>query len=151
MVRQHQPDCRIVLGNSVGSSIMDIVFATMPVDVIVLGEGDITMIDVLRAIEADKPFGHMVEPQKVVPGWNGPGFPTMYAGEGIPGIVFKDEQGRVIAALEDYAAVREFVADLVAEGVEETVKPEIREVVEMTARLIAEGGRDLMGLHPPPG
>ena len=53
----------------------------------------------------------------------------------------KDEQGRVIAALEDYAAVRELVADLVAESVEATVKPEIREVVETTARLTA-GGRE---------
>jgi hypothetical protein len=51
----------------------------------------------------------------------------------------KDEQDRVVAALEDYAAVRELVADLVAEGVEATVKPEIREVVDTTARLIAEG------------
>src|SRR5215471_8481898 len=50
-----------------------------------------------------------------------------------------DEQGRVIATLEDYAAVRELVADLVAEGVEITVKPEVSEVVEITARLIAEG------------
>jgi hypothetical protein len=53
----------------------------------------------------------------------------------------KDEQGRVVAALEDYVAVRELVADLVAEGAEATVKPEIREVVETTARLIA-GGRE---------
>jgi hypothetical protein len=51
----------------------------------------------------------------------------------------KDEQGLIVAALEDYAAVRELVADLVAEGVEATVKPEIREVVEATARLIEEG------------
>jgi hypothetical protein len=51
----------------------------------------------------------------------------------------KDEQGRVIAALEDYVAVHELIAGLVAEGVEATVKPEIREVVEATARLIAQG------------
>jgi hypothetical protein len=50
-----------------------------------------------------------------------------------------DDQGRIVAAMEDYAAVRELVADLVAEGVEVTVKPEIREVVDATARLIAEG------------
>ena len=50
-----------------------------------------------------------------------------------------DEQGRVIATLEDYTAVRELVADLVSEGVEATVKPEIREVVETTACLITEG------------
>jgi hypothetical protein len=55
----------------------------------------------------------------------------------------KDEQGRIIAALEDYAAVRELVGDLVAEGVDATVKPQIREVVEATARLIAEGREDV--------
>ena len=55
----------------------------------------------------------------------------------------KDEQGRIIATLEDYAAVRELVADLVAEGVEATVKPEIREVVEATARLIVEGQEEV--------
>ena len=51
----------------------------------------------------------------------------------------KDEAGRVIATIEDYTAVRELVADLVAEGVDVTVKPEIREVVETTVRLLAEG------------
>src|SRR5262249_13473849 len=51
----------------------------------------------------------------------------------------KDEQGRIIATPEDYAAVRGLVADLVAEGVEVTVKREVREVVEATARLIADG------------
>jgi hypothetical protein len=51
----------------------------------------------------------------------------------------KDERGRIVATLKDYAAVRELVADLVAEGVDVTVKPEIREVVEATARLLAEG------------
>ena len=51
----------------------------------------------------------------------------------------KDETGRLIATVEDYAAVRELVADLVAEGVDATVKPEVREVVETTARLLDEG------------
>jgi hypothetical protein len=51
----------------------------------------------------------------------------------------KDVTGRVIATVDDYAAVRGLVADLVAEGVDATVKPEIREVVETTARLLAGG------------
>jgi hypothetical protein len=55
----------------------------------------------------------------------------------------KNEQGQIIATLEDYAAVRALVADLVAEGVEATVKPEIREIVETTARLIAEGREEV--------
>lgn len=42
----------------------------------------------------------------------------------------KDGQGRVVATLADYAAVRELVADLVSEGAEVTVKPAIREIVE---------------------
>jgi len=96
MVREHQPDCRIVLGNSVGSSIVDVVFANMPTDVVVLGEGDVTILDVLRAVRDDQPFGHIKEPAKTVPGWNGPNFPPMYEGTGIPGIAFRDDHGRII-------------------------------------------------------
>jgi hypothetical protein len=51
----------------------------------------------------------------------------------------KDEAGRVVATMKDYATVRDLIAELVAEGVDATVKPEIREVVEATARLLGEG------------
>ncbi len=51
----------------------------------------------------------------------------------------RDEAGRLVATLDDYAAVRDLVGDLVAEGVDATVKPEIREVVETTVRLLSEG------------
>jgi hypothetical protein len=51
----------------------------------------------------------------------------------------KDDAGRIIATRHDYAAVRDLVADLVAEGVEATVRPEVRETVEVIRRLIAEG------------
>lgn len=55
----------------------------------------------------------------------------------------KDEQGRVIAEIEDYQVVRELVADLVAVGVEATVKQEVREVVDMVRRLLDEGREDV--------
>jgi hypothetical protein len=43
----------------------------------------------------------------------------------------RDAQGRIIAAIEeDYAAVRELVADLVSEGIEVTVPKTVRETVE---------------------
>jgi hypothetical protein len=48
----------------------------------------------------------------------------------------KDEAGRISATVEDYAAVRELVADLFAAGVEATVRPEVRETVEAVADLI---------------
>jgi hypothetical protein len=51
----------------------------------------------------------------------------------------KDEAGRVVATIKDYAAVQDLIADVVAEGVDATVKPEIREIVETTGRLLREG------------
>jgi len=53
----------------------------------------------------------------------------------------KDSDGRVIAEIADYAVVRHLVADLVAEGAEATVKPEIREVVKAVTDLIARRAR----------
>jgi len=51
-----------------------------------------------------------------------------------------DAQGRIIATLDDYAAVRELVADLVAEGVGATVPATIRETVAAVAEITQ--GRD---------
>jgi hypothetical protein len=51
----------------------------------------------------------------------------------------RDEAGRVIATLEDYAKVRELIADLVSEGVGATVPPIVRETVEAVRRLLKEG------------
>ncbi len=51
----------------------------------------------------------------------------------------KDEAGRIIATIEDYAAVRELVGDLVAAGVDATVRPEVRETVTAVADLLRQG------------
>ena len=45
----------------------------------------------------------------------------------------RDAKGRIIATFEDYAVVRELVADLVSEGVEATVPATVRETVEAVA------------------
>ncbi|MBX6765350.1 MAG: hypothetical protein IRY88_17030 [Rubrobacteraceae bacterium] len=42
----------------------------------------------------------------------------------------RDAAGRIVATIEDYAKVRELVADLVSEGIEATVPATIRETVE---------------------
>jgi hypothetical protein len=54
----------------------------------------------------------------------------------------RDAEGRVVATLADYGAVRELVADLLAEGVEATVPATVRETVEMVERLIQLAGHD---------
>jgi hypothetical protein len=55
----------------------------------------------------------------------------------------KDAAGRVIAELADYAAVRELIADLVAEGAEIRIKAEVRETVRTVAELLADGREEV--------
>ena len=43
-----------------------------------------------------------------------------------------------MATLQDYAAIYDLVADIVAEGVEATVRPEVRQTVEAVKSLIAD-------------
>jgi len=50
----------------------------------------------------------------------------------------RDDKGRIIASEADYLAVRELVADLIAEGVGATVPPTVRETVE-AVRLLDPG------------
>ena len=47
----------------------------------------------------------------------------------------RDEEGRIVAAVEDYAHVRELVADLVSDGLGATVSETVRETVEMVRTL----------------
>jgi len=50
----------------------------------------------------------------------------------------RNQRGRIVASLDDYAAVRELVFDLVAEGVDATVPATVRETVETVSELAAE-------------
>ena len=52
----------------------------------------------------------------------------------------RDNAGVIVAALEDYARVRELVADLVSEGIEATAPTTVRETVEALVRLHADEG-----------
>jgi hypothetical protein len=54
----------------------------------------------------------------------------------------KDDSGRIVASYEDYARVRELIAELVSEGVEATVPATIRETVGVAERLLEDSGRD---------
>jgi hypothetical protein len=53
----------------------------------------------------------------------------------------RDGEGRIVATIEDYAAVRELVVDLVGEGVEATVPATVRQTVEAVKGL----GKDSKG------
>jgi len=51
----------------------------------------------------------------------------------------KDAGGRLIATIEDYAAVRELVSEVVSDGVEATVSQTIREIVNAVSKIIESG------------
>jgi uncharacterized membrane protein len=55
----------------------------------------------------------------------------------------KNADGCVVAEVADYAAIRELVADLVAEGAEVAIKPEVRETVQAVAELLADGRQEV--------
>jgi hypothetical protein len=54
----------------------------------------------------------------------------------------KDAEGRIVATLGDYAAVRELVSGLIAEGVEATVPKTVRQTVEAVDNVISGWGKD---------
>lgn len=51
----------------------------------------------------------------------------------------RDAYGRIVATLDDYAVVRNLVADLVAEGVDAKASPTLRETVSAVAALCGDG------------
>jgi hypothetical protein len=58
----------------------------------------------------------------------------------------RDAQGRIVATLADYTAVHGLVSDIINEGVEATVGPTVREVVEAVAELVNNNDGAPVGL-----
>jgi hypothetical protein len=50
----------------------------------------------------------------------------------------KDNQGRIVATVADYGAIRDLVANIVAEGVQATVRKEVRQTVDAVRSLVAK-------------
>jgi hypothetical protein len=57
----------------------------------------------------------------------------------------RDQAGRIVATLEDYAAVRELLAELMAEGVEAAVPLIVRETVNAVAALHVDSPQGVTG------
>jgi radical SAM superfamily enzyme YgiQ (UPF0313 family) len=53
-VKKYHPHCKVIVGNSVGSSIPDLLLNNAPADIVVLGEGDITTVETLDALNQGK-------------------------------------------------------------------------------------------------
>lgn len=51
VARRHNPNCLIIFGNSLGMSIMETALTRTEADILVIGEGDITIVELLEKIK----------------------------------------------------------------------------------------------------
>src|SRR5438128_2592206 len=49
MAKTHQPEAKVIVGNSVSGSISDVFMKSCPADICVVGEGEVTTFEVLEA------------------------------------------------------------------------------------------------------
>lgn len=56
MIKKLHPNCTIIVGNSVATSIPEILLRNTNVDIAVIGEGDVTIIDLLKTIDSESPL-----------------------------------------------------------------------------------------------
>ena len=54
IIKKHQPNCKIVVGNSVAGSIYEVFLNNTPADVVVIGEGEFSTLETLNAFRDDR-------------------------------------------------------------------------------------------------
>jgi radical SAM superfamily enzyme YgiQ (UPF0313 family) len=94
-IKKYQPEAIVIVGNSVGGSIPEVLFQTTKVDIVVPGEGEITIKEVFDAIKSNKSFGEIVEPHVEVPHTN-KGYPSTIKGKGIAGIIYRAKNNLIV-------------------------------------------------------
>ena len=94
-IKKHQPDCKVILGNSVGGSIPEVIFKTTEVDIVLYGEAEVTLVELLDAIRKNKSFGDIIEPHVEIPHTN-KGYPATIKGTGIPGIIYRTKNNLIV-------------------------------------------------------
>ncbi len=94
-IKKHQPKSIVVVGNSVGGSIPEVLFKTTKTDIVVYGEAEITTKEIFDAIKNKKTFGKIIEPHVEIPHMN-KGYPATIKGEGIPGIIYRSKNNLVV-------------------------------------------------------
>jgi len=95
IIKKHQPETTVIVGNSVGGSIPEVLFQTTKVDIVIYGEGEITTKEVFDTIKSIKSFGEIVEPHIEIPHTN-KGYPATIKGIGIPGIIYRAKNNLIV-------------------------------------------------------
>jgi anaerobic magnesium-protoporphyrin IX monomethyl ester cyclase len=94
-IKKHQPESKVIVGNSVGGSIPEVLFKTSKVDIVVYGEAELTIKEVFDAIKSNKSFGEVAEPIVEIPHMN-KGYPSTVKGIGIPGIIYRGKNNLIV-------------------------------------------------------
>ncbi|MBD1161165.1 B12-binding domain-containing radical SAM protein [Pelagibacterales bacterium SAG-MED15] len=94
-IKKYQPDCKVIVGNSVGGSIPEVLFQTSKVDIVIYGEAEITLKETLDAIKSNESFGTIVEPRVEIPHPN-KGYPATIKGEGIAGLIYRTKNNLIV-------------------------------------------------------
>ena len=95
MVKKYQPDTKMIVGNSVGGSIPEVLFQTTKVDYVIYGEAEVTIVELLKCLEKGNSAGEIVQPIVEIPHANN-GYPSTIKGSGIEGVIFRNKDGRVV-------------------------------------------------------
>jgi anaerobic magnesium-protoporphyrin IX monomethyl ester cyclase len=59
IIRECRPGAKIIAGNTVASSIPELILRKTEVDIAVIGEGDVTIVELLRALRDGRKFQHI--------------------------------------------------------------------------------------------
>ena len=94
-IKKYQPEATVIVGNSVGGSIPEVLFQKTKVDIVVYGEAEVTIKEVFNAIKLNQSFGEIVEPCVEIPHAN-KGYPATIKGLGIPGIIYRANNNRIV-------------------------------------------------------
>lgn len=94
-VKKHQPSAQVVVGNSVGGSIPEVLFQTTKVDIVIYGEAELTIVELFEALNTGKSFGEINEPHVEIPHPN-LGYPATLKGTGIEGLIYRSKEGLII-------------------------------------------------------
>jgi anaerobic magnesium-protoporphyrin IX monomethyl ester cyclase len=94
-IKKYQPNCKVIVGNSVGGSIPEVLFQTTKVDIVIYGEAEVTLKETLDAISENKSFGEINEPEVEIPHAN-KGYPSTIKGNGIPGLIYRSDKNKII-------------------------------------------------------
>jgi anaerobic magnesium-protoporphyrin IX monomethyl ester cyclase len=94
-IKKYQPNTIVIVGNSVGGSIPEVLFQTTKVDIVIYGEAEVTLKEVFDAIKSGQSLGEIDEPHVKIAHTN-KGYPSTIKGTGIDGIIYRSKQNLIV-------------------------------------------------------